>query len=500
MKVLDFGLAKAVERSARPRRSSLSPTITARRDDASGMIIGTAAYMSPEQARGKPSTSAADIWAFGCVLYEMLTGARDRSHGEDVYATSSPRIAGAASRTGARCRQRPPGDLATASAVSQEGSRHSVFAISPMRGSSCDERGGLNRVEGVSVSVKQRRPFWRGSVALYRLTGSGLAIVMGLAAWWVRRPVEAAYLQSFDSSIRIVRPEYRRPDWSPFRRTAAMRVHCQPASLHPRPEPARSQRLSQALRWSDQRIRPCPFFSPDGQWIAFWQRRQLKESGRCLAGRHVAICDVGNVPSGASWAPDGEILLGPMRAPFGACRQLVAYLNPWLLKEGERATNPQALPGGQWILFTLRRPAAGPADRGQIVVQSRSTDERRVLIEGASDARYFPSGHIVYERDNAMLAQRFNLDRLTISSEAVPLLDQIATEPRFSRMQFVVSSTGTAVYVPTSAVATPLTRLAMVERDGTKDHACRDQRHGLVYLASRRTAPAWPTVSAPARR
>jgi Tol biopolymer transport system component len=143
------------------------------------------------------------------------------------------------------------------------------------------------------------------------------------------------------------------------------------------------------------------------------------------------------------------------------------------LRDGERVSNPQMLPGGKWILFLVFAGTA-TANQGQIVVQSRATGERRVLIKGVQDARYVPSGHIVYGLDNVLLAQAFDPERLTLSGGPVAVLDDVANVDTTSAspppsMQFAVSSAGTMLYVPGSAAgATALSRLVLVVRDGTR--------------------------------
>ena len=140
------------------------------------------------------------------------------------------------------------------------------------------------------------------------------------------------------------------------------------------------------------------------------------------------------------------------------------------LGKGERASNPQTLPGGEWIFFQLYTGTAS-AEQGEVVVQSRTTGERRLLIKGAQDARYVRSGHIVYGNGNTLLVQPFNPDRRTLSGGPVPVLDGVAnvggTDLNAPSLQFAVSSTGTMLYVPVSvAGAAPLTRLVVVTRDG----------------------------------
>ena len=213
----------------------------------------------------------------------------------------------------------------------------------------------------------------------------------------------------------------------------------------------------------------APFFSSDGQWIAFWQQQQLRKVA-VTGGAAVTICDAPIIPFGASWGPDGDILVGAGRAGVllvaGTGGTAALLVSP---KYGESINSPQMLPGDKWVLF-VSHPDTGTTEQGQAVVQSRATGERRVLINGVRDVRYVPSGHLVYGRGNALLAQAFDPGRLTLSGGPVPVLDGVSNAADTTpAMHVAVSSTGTLLYVPGATTnATTLTKLVLVMRNGTR--------------------------------
>ena len=213
----------------------------------------------------------------------------------------------------------------------------------------------------------------------------------------------------------------------------------------------------------------APFFSPDGQWIGFWKEGQLRKVSS-NGGALVTICEANSVPVGASWEPDGRILWGVgsggilwVPATGGTAATLVS------LKDGERASAPQMLPDGNWLLFTLNRPG-GSIEQSQLVAQSLSTSERRVLVDGVRDGRYLPSGHLLFARGNTLLAQAFDPKRLTVSGGPVPVLEGVSNAVTASpAMYYALSSTGTLFYAPgLTGSLTSLTRLVQVARDGSR--------------------------------
>lgn len=215
-----------------------------------------------------------------------------------------------------------------------------------------------------------------------------------------------------------------------------------------------------------------PFFSPDGQWVGFFSagEEQLKKVS-VTGGSPITMCDVVN-PYGASWGADDTILVGQGRAGIlrvSANGGTPEILIPMDSEKGERAQGPQMLPGGDTVLFTLATTSSSWND-AQIVARSLESGERRVLIEGGSDARYVPTGHIVYLSGNTLLAVPFDVERLEVTGGPVPVVEGVARTGggfRTGQAHATISDSGSLVYV--SGIAQTNRRLAWVDRDGGEE-------------------------------
>jgi eukaryotic-like serine/threonine-protein kinase len=208
-----------------------------------------------------------------------------------------------------------------------------------------------------------------------------------------------------------------------------------------------------------------PFYSPDGRWIGFWQDRQLKKISS-IGGIPIVLCAAQN-PQGASWTTDNTILYGQgadgiwrVSGDGGAPEQVVK------VDAGQMAHGPQLLPGGRSLLFTLAR--ASDWDTAHIVVQSLENGSRRVVVDRAGDARYVPTGHVVYVNRGTLLAVSFDVATLAIRGRPIPLLEDVA-ETQTGVAQFAIASSGALAYVPKDAVdGSPVRRLVWVDRQGVE--------------------------------
>src|SRR5262245_21814749 len=430
VKVLDFGLAKAIESSATSAPDvATSPTITSPAITGVGVLLGTAAYMSPEQARGKPADKRSDMWAFGCVLYEMLTGRR-LFDGELVSDTLA-----------AVLRDQPnwhtlPRDLPVA-----------IRAL--LRG--CLERDQRKRIADAStarfvIDAPDLVPTSGASPLRTRAIVAGafailLVGALGIALWSGRRGSSPP-----GPVVRFVAPL---PDGQNFG----------PAGLPLLAISPDGQRLVYAaggrlyLRsMSDAISRPIPgtegrpeypVFSPDGQSVAFFTTTdQRGGSTRDLprgvikrvplaGGTPLTVCET-TYPFGMSWERDGLVFgqasKGVMRvSPDGGEPQLLVHV-----KENEVALRPETLPGGRALIFTLasdvsdlirpRESIEEPGwDKARVVVQLLDTGERKTLVEGATDGRYTPTGHIVFVVGGTLRAISFDATRLEVTGGAATI-------------------------------------------------------------------------------
>ena len=390
VKVLDFGLAKALDTTPQGD-PSLSPTLTAAATQM-GVIMGTAAYMSPEQARGKPVDRRADIWSFGAVLFEMLTGRRP-FEGRDVSEVlagvirTEPQWDVLADRPAhlnmllKRCLEKEPRQRVQAAGdvrLAMEGAFETTVSVPA-------EPTALP-----SLQIWQR-PIPAAIVAL------GIAAIASVTVWSLTRPappsvarfpIPLAADQRFSSAGR--RAVAVSPDGSQIVYTANTSLWLRPVD-----------QLQAVQVHGTEEGAVEPFFSADGQSIGFYTRGQLKKVV-VGGGAPVTLADGATSPFGASWGADDMVLYGQ---PQGIMRVRGAGGTPELLiptNEIENFYGPQMLPGGDWVLFTVRF-SGQPWDEGQIVVQSVTTSERVVLIDGGHDGRYLPTGHLVYTLNGVVL-------------------------------------------------------------------------------------------------
>ena len=214
-----------------------------------------------------------------------------------------------------------------------------------------------------------------------------------------------------------------------------------------------------------------PFFSPDGKWVAFYvsAERKIKKVA-VTGGASVTVCDADPL-FGASWAPDDTIFFGQGRG--GVLRVSANGSKPDVVfksTQNEFAHGPQVLPGGDALLFTLaqRRNSQG-WDMGKIVVQSLKSGERHVLIEGGSDARYVPTGHIVYAVGRTVLAVPFGSEALQITGNPAPVIEDVRRAPlgTTGAAQFSISNNGSIAYVPAGLSGGEVT-LTLIDRAGTR--------------------------------
>ena len=469
VKVLDFGLAKIADSvaSSSNHQLSLSPTITSPAQlTGHGVVLGTAAYMSPEQAKGRAVDKRADIWAFGAVLYEMLTGRRCFA-GEDVSETMAA-ILRATPDWSALPAATPPALRRLIRRCLEKDLRVRLPDIAVARIELQEATTGSpeDAPAPPSTIVAHRSPAIR---LLPYAAAIVLAAFTGVSVWWLMRPVNAPRPQVrltihlpedqrftiFNRGVIAISPDGLRVAYAANQRLYLRALEQEPATPMPGTESQNVQNAPQS-----------PFFSPDGQWVAYYQDGQLKKVS-VNGGAPIAIGEVPNY-FGASWGPDDRILLGAggtlgilqITAGGGTAEPLVTPA------EGERLTQPHALPGGDWILYT-NNPVG--ASLGTLVVHSRMTGEKRELLDNVEDVRYVQSGHLVFMRANALFAQAFDTDTRTVHGEPVEILAGVASAPGYSLAHADVSSSGTLVFIAATNPARSLTSsLVQVARDGTR--------------------------------
>jgi eukaryotic-like serine/threonine-protein kinase len=467
VKVLDFGLATALHPDApaggsaaayiatpgqqvtpSPEMASNESTVPA------GVMLGTPAYVSPEQAKGRRTDKRGDIWAFGAVLYEMLSGRRafngDRTSDTlgsvlnqdldwNALPSSTPM---AVRRLIARCLDRDVKrrlrDIGEARIVLEN----------PYASGDGDAR------PGVPSSASRR---WNRAWPIV-LGAVGTAAVV-VATMWLVAPKPAApslvtrFTYTLPEGRPLALPTERHiialsPDGSQMVYAASDRLYLQPLA----------ELDAQAIQGTESPEGVTePVFSPDGRSIAFWSRtdRAIKTVA-VKGGSAVTLCQAEN-PFGLSWGSDGLLFgvrhKGIMRV--SASGGTPAVLAP--VQDDEQAHGPQLLPDGRHLLFTI---ASGSAvdrwEKARVVVQSLSSGERKIVLENATDARYVPTGHLVYAAREGVFAVAFDERRLEVTGKPVSMIAGVRRSQGRSTgaTQFSVSNMGSLVFVP-GAVGRP---------------------------------------------
>ena len=433
VKVLDFGLAK----QSRDREGAVagdpehSPTLTIGMTEA-GMILGTAAYMPPEQARGKPVDRRADIWSFGVVLYEMIAGHRP-FEGDDVADTLA-----AVLRHEPDWEQVPPQVRPLLQRCLQKDPAKRLRDIGDR---------GLLLEETPRTSAPSRGALWArlgwvaGALAI-------IALALGALLWRATRPVDqplvrldvdlgpGVSLGSQAGADTIISPDGTRL------------VYVSQGRLFTR-------RLDQpdATELAGTEGAYAPFFSPDGQWVAFFAPGKLKKIS-VEGGAAINLCDApGGSARGGSWGEDGNIIaslisLGGALSRIPSVGGMPTPLTE--LTQGEITHRwPQILPGGKAVLFTTHTGRAG-FDGANIEVMSLADRRRKTLVRGGTFGRYLPSGHLVYINRGTLFAVPFDLDTLAVRGTPTPVLQQVAYSSTFGSAQLDFSGapagSGTLIY------------------------------------------------------
>jgi Tol biopolymer transport system component len=468
VKVLDFGLAKALEPvSAASTDGMTSPTITSpAMMTRIGVILGTAAYMSPEQAKGRAADKRSDVWAFGCVLFEMMAGRR-AFEGEDISDTLAAVLRGEPDWTALPANV-SPAIVALLRGCLDKDWRRRVADLSTARFVIDREGEAVTAVAVTSAStIRRAAPILVGVAAaaagIAAYTTFSLTRVAAPSSPIVRATIALPMGDRFtNAGVPVVALS---ADGARLAYTANQRLYLRPLDqLEPTPI-----RGTEVARDPGATAR-SPFFSADGRWIGFWQDGELKKVS-ITGGKPLSLCLAEN-PFGVSWTSDNTILYGQSEEGAGKGAAGIWRVSSEggkpehvvKVEAGQIADNPQLLPGGRAIMFTMA--PRGEFDATQIVVESLDSGRRIVVVERGATARYVPTGHLVYALNGTLLAVPFDVTRLAVTGEAVPLVEGVAQVA--STAHFSISSQGALVYVPSDAI-TGLQRqrtLVWVDRQG----------------------------------
>ena len=447
VKVLDFGLAKAsdrfdVARNVNSVDLSASPTITSPAVTAAvGVILGTAAYMSPEQAKGKAVNKRTDVWAFGCVLFEMLTGRR-AFEGEDVSDTLAAVLraepnwstlpAGLPAHIRLlvhKCLDKNPSTRVPDAAAAR-------FLLTE------------NIPGGTTVSAAPRK--WHYLVAVVAVALAAAVLAAAAAIRW--RPSEARPVTRFT---------YHLPANQIFtgggRHVIALSddgsqmAFVSNTGLYRRVMSQRDPTLLTTLETNTSPVLNSPVFSPDGRWIAFWTGsgtsggfiKKVATSG----GSPVTLCPATN-PFGISWHGD-DILFGQVGR--GIFRVDAGGGTPELIvaKGQNELGAPRMLPDGRHMLYTSYAANRSSWDTSSILIHELGASEPTVLIRNGADARYVSTGHLAFAQQGVLMAAPFDAARLALRGEAIPVVEGVRRSLNVGApaAHFAVSTSGTLAYL-----------------------------------------------------
>ena len=481
VKLLDFGLAKVLATDVNGGDGSVSPTLTSPSLIARGVIFGTPAYLSPEQARGEEADRRSDIWAFGAVLYEMLSRRR-AFRGENAadtiaavlrqeveWSAVDPSTPERIHRLLRRCLDRDVRrrlrDIGEARIVLEGGDQ------APITGADV-------RPSNATPGPLSRRIIVPAAAAI--LTG----VAVAAAVWTFMRPgagrVTRFSLATTGQNALFVDPQSRdiaitadgtRIIYKGGSSGESTQLFVRGLDqLEPSPLPARG-------------LPKSPFTSPDGQWVGYFEVGALSGLGddrRSLSLRRVAlsggppreITRLDGPSRGASWGDDDSILVATASLDTGLQRVPASGGTPQVLTRPNRARGeadhlwPHHLPGSRAVLFTITAPTGG-IEAAQVAVLDVNAGTWKSLLPGASQAQYVSSGHLIYVAGEALWAVAFDLSRLELVGVPRVVVPQVLILPT-GTAEFDVARDGTLVYV-TGGDAASRRRLVWVDRDGRQE-------------------------------
>jgi serine/threonine-protein kinase len=477
VKVLDFGLAKALAPEAisgdKVASLSMSPTMTSA-GTVAGMIIGTAAYMSPEQARGKPVDKRADMWAFGCLLFEMLTG-RSCFEGETLSDTlasvlkEEPDISllpadtpPAVHRLIRRClakdmRQRlsdagsarlelseslqqpPPSESSVHPAVSGIGETASA-GIATGSDSSPGSNRSARRAWVITAVTFVVALTTIGMLLMRQNNGAGTAELPEPLVLTITIPPEYKLDGDQQSNIALS-PDGRRLVFTAYEEssstTSLFLRELDDATIVPLPDTAEAVN---------------PFFSPDGQWVGFFADSGLKKI-RIDGKSALPICSIQGATRGASWGDNDTIVFtehfaGKLMMVKGSGGEPTALTE--LDSEARERTHrwPQAVLGHDVALFTVATTDSPEFyDDARIDAVRISTGERTTILENASFARYLSDGYLIFGRGGFLFGVPFDIDKLETVGASVPLVEDVMGAPESGVVYTSIAGNGLLAYL-----------------------------------------------------
>jgi serine/threonine-protein kinase len=481
-KLLDFGLAKLKQEVA-PANVPLSELPTANDPlTAQGTIVGTLQYMAPEQLEGKEVDARTDIFAFGAVVYEMATGKRAFEGKSQASLLVAILERDPLPMSSLQPMTPPALDRVVKKSLAKEPEKRWQAASDV-----CDElkwiaEGGSQVLLVPSAATKGIRALGRRPLIL-GLGSLLLGLVIASLATWNLKPAPSPQpvtrtvinlppgqqLAGLDSGPAVALSS----DGAHFayvaRQGGTQQIYLRAMdSLEATPVPGTEGAIN-------------PFFSPDGQWLAFFAGQKLKKVS--VSGGSALTLGDATFPRGASWGNKGTIIFAP--GTVSVVQQVSdagGILQPLTRPNKGEASHrwPEFLPGNKAVLFAASA-TTGNWINAQVAVQSVGTGERRNLIQGGTQPRYAPSGHLIYAQGGSLIAVPFDLQRLQVTGTAVPVVEGVLQSTTSGAAQYGFSATGSLVYASGGLQASQR-RLVWVDRKGAEQPVAAPAH---AYLAPR---------------
>jgi eukaryotic-like serine/threonine-protein kinase len=460
VKVLDFGLAKAVATATDEVATQAAATQT-------GVVMGTPAYMSPEQARAAAVGPQTDVWSLGVVLYELLTGRS--AFGQATTADTLARVLGAQPDYTLLPAETPPAVRALIRRCVEKSQRRRLQHMGDIRIQIEDALAALTTGD---VPISGGQPVVRGwKLKTVGMIAAATAVAAGLVGWIAG---QRSAPESLPGPARVVIP-FAEP---PFRQPYGMR------NVAISDDGSRIAYASSSRLWTRRMDEgdatalgatgSNPFFSPDGQWIGLFRDAGLIKVP-VNGGTPVMIAATSDRPAGATWRADGTIVFATSEGLFqvsaegGAVKTLA---KPDRQRKEQLYAWPQFLPDGQSLLFTVV-PQEGSAGAQVALLDLRTLQTTKVLT-GGSDARYVSTGHLVYASGSTLRAVAFDLGTRQMRGDSFQLPAVESATAANGAAQFAVSQSGTLVHLPgvpiTSGDLAPRARtLSWIDRNGVEE-------------------------------
>ena len=428
LKVLDFGLAKALARESLPPDSPDSTTLTIHAS-AAGTILGTAAYMAPEQARGRQVDERADIWALGAVLYEMLTGRQ--AFGGDTLSD------------------------ALSSVLTKEPDWECLPTKFRRLIQACLEKDPKRRLQDIGDAWRLMADAEPTPAPRSRLPWVIATVVLGVALAAVLRMPHATEQVANQPAMNLDLDLGGTLPSSNLGATAILSPDGSRVVFVSETADGTSRLATRRLDQPKAAELPgtegsyLPFFSPDGQWVGFFANGKLKKT-RLDGGEPIVLCDA---PSGrgATWNEDNTIIaaldtrrgLSQLPAEGGEVTR-IASIDP---QAGEYSLRlPQRLPGGKAVLFLIAR-VPGYYEGASMAVMSLADHKKKILLDRVGmHPRYVAGGYLTYVSKGTMFAVPFDSDRLEVRGPAKPILESVASHPAIGYAQADFSRDGMLLY------------------------------------------------------